>query len=340
MIELIAPAKNATVSLQTEAQKEFIEQGNRRERDEYKLLLPWYEKIKRDVDCSIPMPVSFSWREVEKDSDDAYYFLMVSESEDMKNPWTYITKDTDYDVYNLKVGKKYFWCVQKNGERSEISSFETLLTLPRWMKIDCISNVRDIGGYKVDGGRIREGLVFRGGEMERNLHLTPAGAEELFRLGIRTDLDLRTTGKSRYGSSEALGIKRINVPCGVNYDAVFREDKLTISKKFYRVFANPKNYPIYFHCAGGADRTGTFAFILGAFLGMSYDDLINEYELTSLSTYGIRMRYGDQFPLLMEKFMALEGDTLREKATTFLRDYAGLTDRQMENIYNILVEKE
>ena len=40
-----------------------------------------------------------------------------------------------------------------------------------------------------------------------------------------------------------------------------------------------------------------------------------------------------------EKFFSLPGETLREKAAYYLKKYASLTDRQIERIYTIMVEK-
>lgn len=52
----------------------------------------------------------------------------------------------------------------------------------------------------------------------------------------------------------------------------------TVAAPYLRVFANPDNYPIIFHCRGGADRTGSLAFILNALQGVSEADLIKDYE--------------------------------------------------------------
>ena len=38
---------------------------------------------------------------------------------------------------------------------------------------------------------------------------------------------------------------------------------------------------VYFHCHGGADRTGTLAFLLEALLGVSESDLSKDFELTT-----------------------------------------------------------
>lgn len=343
MLELLFPAKNSTVSLQTSAQKTFIGEEKRRAEMDGELTFRWYDLEKEGTDRTIPLPVTFSWKDNAENEEvnDAYYYLLVSENADMSKAWVFITKDFSYDVYNLKVNTTYFWCVQKNGKRSEIYSFNTLLTLPRCLKIDGISNVRDIGGYSVDKGKIRQGLVYRGGEFELHMQLSPDGANELCRLGIRTELDMRgeAEGKVDFTTAETLGLKRIFVP-SVPYQSVFEKDYQKCVIDFYKVFTKKNNYPIYFHCWGGADRTGTFAFILGAFLGMSLSDLIYEYEFTSLSFWGIRSRNYCNFREFLKQFMSLPGDTLHEKGETFLRKYARLTDKQIENIYKLLVQKD
>jgi len=55
--------------------------------------------------------------------------------------------------------------------------------------------------------------------------------------------------------------------------------KKAMSENF-RVFCDKENYPIYFHCAGGADRTGSLAYILMGVLGVSKHDVEVEWELT------------------------------------------------------------
>ena len=108
----------------------------------------------------------------------------------------------------------------------------------------------------------------------------------------------------------------------------------------FSAFTRPENYPIYFHCRGGADRTGSYAFILGALLGMSLDDLLLEYELTSLSIWGARLRKHRLFAPFLEAFMALEGETLSDKARTFMRNNAGLTDSEIDKISEILTQRD
>lgn len=342
MIELTFPGMGAEISLQTEEQKSFLADEEYRANMDGNLTYCWYKLEREGYDRTIPNPVSFRWQE-EADGKElpGYYFLMLSETEDMGNPLVYMTKETFFDVYNLKVGTKYYWCVQRNGRRSAVSSFSTRMELPRCIRLEDVSNVRDMGGYKTEGGRIRQGMVYRGSEFELHMHLTPAGAEEVRRLGLRTEIDMRGEARNQVDNTtvEPLGVTRTFIPCSP-YGEIFEKAERDAVRAFFKVFTSEKNYPIYYHCWGGADRTGTFAFILGAFLGMTTEDLIDEFEFTSLSIWGIRTRNHANFEGFMQLFNALPGNTNREKATAYLKKYAGLTDKQLEKMYTILVEPD
>ncbi|MBR5388667.1 MAG: tyrosine-protein phosphatase, partial [Clostridia bacterium] len=59
-------------------------------------------------------------------------------------------------------------------------------------------------------------------------------------------------------------------------------------KRIFYYLTDEKNYPIYVHCNAGADRTGTVAFLINGLLGVSFEDLTRDFELTS--TYSARWR--------------------------------------------------
>jgi hypothetical protein len=341
MIKLISPVNGQEISLQTEIQKQFFADELHRAQMDGALTFQWYDLKRQGEDHSAPAPVVFSWQESECGNEHAAYYLLVSEHADMRDAWYYVTEQTEHAVYNLKVNTVYYWCVQRNGKRSEIASFKTADTLPRCIKIDHISNVRDMGGYRVKGGRIRQGLLYRGGELELHMQLCDEGARELLRLGVRTELDMR--GEARwqvdFTTAEAIGIARIYVP-SVPYENVFDPTHAEQLHRFFEVLTERASYPVYFHCWGGADRGGTFAFVIGAALGMRYEDLIDEYEFTGLSIWGVRSRNYQGFQAFLKGFMDLPGMTLQEKARAFLMQYAGLTREQIAAIEEILVEKD
>jgi hypothetical protein len=325
-----------TVSLFTDTQRVFRSEEERRANLDGAVTFRWYALEDTGVEHSVPAPVRFVF---EDDEEGNHYIVLVSEWEDLREPHAVFTEEKEALLYNLKAGWRYYWCVQKDGVRSPVSSFVTAPDFPRCVKIDGVSNVRDFGGYYVDGGRIRQGLLYRGSEFEIHTHLSTEGANELRALGIRTDLDLRgeAKGKVLYPTSALFGMKYVLLPA-VPYGEVYKKEHKANTKRFFMLLAKKSAYPIYFHCWGGADRTGTLAFLLGAFLGMKKEDLIYEYEFTSLSRWGTRTRNHPPFMAFVEAFEAYEGATYPEKATAFLRDGLGLSEETLARIKEIFIE--
>ena len=53
--------------------------------------------------------------------------------------------------------------------------------------------------------------------------------------------------------------------------------------EIFDYFANADKQHVFFHCWGGADRTGVTGFLLNAICGVSYTDSIIDFELTTLT---------------------------------------------------------
>ena len=86
------------------------------------------------------------------------------------------------------------------------------------------------------------------------------------------------------------GVKLIHHPSSA-YNGIFKKspDELSSSgmktmAENFRVFCDEKNYPIYFHCIGGADRTGSLAYVLNGILGVDKHDLDVDWETTFYPT--------------------------------------------------------
>ena len=110
-------------------------------------------------------------------------------------------------------------------------------------------------------------------------------------LGIRTELDLRGGGKP---AIERTGLRWVNYPVSAycwSDDGIFTPEQMANYARIFELLADAEAYPIYFHCQGGGDRTGTLAFILGAALGVPEEDLLTDYELSTLSLSGERTRF-------------------------------------------------
>ena len=218
------------------------------------------------------------------------YTVRVADNPEMENAKTYVVSDTTLSIQNLMVDTCYYWTVDAGGEVSG-GVFYTENTL-RTLLIDGVTNTRDLGGWKtVDGVyRVKYNIAFRGAELEG---ITANGLAAAADLGIKTDVDLRGRGSN---TQSPLGT---NVQWWLSgeYGAAmyYNSEKTTISDltstyvqgtaNAVRAFADASNFPIYFHCTYGRDRTGTLALLLLGVLGVSEDQILRDYEITFLTSF-------------------------------------------------------
>jgi protein tyrosine/serine phosphatase len=93
--------------------------------------------------------------------------------------------------------------------------------------------------------------LYRGGQP------TPEGFQILKDRGVKTIINLRAEDNSEQTLVQKLGMKYIRIPV----DQVRPWSRIPESAiaKYFELVNNPQNYPIFFHCRRGADRTGIFA---------------------------------------------------------------------------------
>lgn len=326
MIRLLSPRNGETVFLLTEKQRRFRSQGCAGGLDWLNL------QCSEGEDCSLPVKVEFIW-----EGGNGEYLFELSENVEFHGARMIRTNEKNVRVGNLKMNQQYFWRV----DGAEACSFRTEDAAPRWIEVDGISNVRDIGAWRTkDGGRIRQGMVYRGGELDVHMTVTERGMKTLREeLGIRTDLDIRAEAVGRISESPMGADVNFQLIPVVAYGEFFSEEQKEACRRVFSLFADETNYPIYFHCWGGADRTGTIAIVLQALLGADEEDVLTDYELTSLSIWGERSRTSEWFPPLIEALdrFGSEGDDINRKAENFLL-WCGVTEEQIRSIRRILRE--
>ncbi len=308
----------------------------------------WYQRDTKPFrayrfDKPLPVTLEFALAELADGATLTEATVLLSENENMTNAVAYTTSTTTIDLYNLKTDTAYYWQVTAllsdgSTATSEIGCFFTADT-PRLLYIDGLYNVRDIGGWEgLDGERIRQGLVYRGTQLdglhnEPDFMLTEEGATALALLKIKTDLDMRG---DKLADSPIEGAVRKNFAPG-SYGSAFGSGKY-IYGQMLKEFANPDNYPMYVHCTYGADRTGTLFYILEALLGVSEENLLREYELTGL-VLGSVSREPILRPDLHKVFDGLNaysGETLAERAEAYCLD-VGLTQDEIDTIREIFL---
>jgi protein-tyrosine phosphatase len=182
--------------------------------------------------------------------------------------------------------------------------------LPRSIMLEGASNVRDLGGYVVEGGgRVRFGLVYRSASLAG---LTPRARQDLAALGLRTIVDLRGTKEAASWPTPDLdGVTCLALPIEPSVGASLRdlaatgrttgEDAMGIMRRAYVAYVtdcaaqyrgllarllDDDGPPLLFHCSAGKDRTGFGAALLLRLLGVSMDDVRNDYLATNRLWHG------------------------------------------------------
>lgn len=229
-------------------------------------------------------------------------------------------------AYNLLLGTGYSYrSLDAAGEQiGSLGSFITEAQAPRNLDIGGVTNARDLGGWQTADGRIRQGMLFRtakyNADESSDLLITEEGIETMTKsLGIRTEIDLRMVEDNESG-----GITASPLGEGVNYIAFPMQSGgniLTLNKDrfaaLFALFADEANYPIAFHCSIGTDRTGAVAFLIGALLGMSEEDLSRDYLFSNFGEIG-GMRTASAVKNYLQTIKAASGNTLAEKARNYL----------------------
>ena len=274
---------------------------------------------------------------------------------------TFSTIEREYNVLgsedsiifdNPYTGVDYYWQViaTKNDNSlvySDIFNF-SVANLPRTLLIEGVSNTRDLGGnVGLSGKRMKEGLIYRGMGLEA---ITSDGEDEFKNeLGIKTELDLRNPGE---GTENYLNLNSYyHYPAPLDYYSnsgsnwgIEWTGEGTLLPSFgnaIKVLANKNNYPVYFHCSVGRDRTGWMGLCLNFLCGVSEEVALKEFCLSLFSTSGAYLKgsteFYSRFKRIRDYLYTFEGNNLSEKTENYLVTMTGVTHDECENVRKILL---
>ncbi len=127
------------------------------------------------------------------------------------------------------------------------------------------------------------------------------------------------------------------------YSGMFHRSGMKTMAENFRVFCDRKNYPIFFHCIGGADRTGSLAYVLNGVLGVGKEDLERDWESTFYNEGDIpgvedpkHGRGTQHFDAGFSKY-GQPGDILQRRIELYLLD-CGVTEEEIERFRSIMTE--
>ncbi|MBQ7248040.1 MAG: tyrosine-protein phosphatase [Lachnospiraceae bacterium] len=247
-------------------------------------------------------------------------------------------------------GKTYYWFVSDGSSASAVDSFTAVNAPVRYISSGSVINMRDLGGQmNADGGKVRYGLVYRGAAMDEfTSHIDDASRGVFNYLGMKSEIELRGGMNHDYTGWDDNN-PNVNYIVGAAYQEIFSlsDTQKAQYKAAFENMADESNYPFYFHCSAGADRTGTFAYLLYGLMGIPYEDIRPEYELTSFSAIGLRAAsiYSGQLSMDGTHARMLESygggsDDLQAAVRKFLTEYVGVGSDTLDAIVNILLEAD
>ena len=178
----------------------------------------------------------------------------------------------------------------------------------RLVALEGALNWRDLGGYRAADGRVTKwDRIYRSDGLDQ---LTDADLDVIAELGIKLVIDFRVDREvdehpSRLadhpdlrcqrlpiGGDEVEGRSILDVIRAGDLRAYTIEEMAGTYERLLEQFAttfgevvahaaDPANHPMVFHCTAGKDRTGLMAMLLLGAVGVSDDDIVTDYELTT-----------------------------------------------------------
>jgi len=163
----------------------------------------------------------------------------------------------------------------------------------RWVRLNSTANTRDAGGYPVSGfSRVRWGRIYRS---DRLLLADENDVAKLKSLGIRMIVDLRSIPEVEQApdpESLRTAMRYLYFPIDLRAFPTIQEVYLDIITTYssaiagvFRALADPQNLPLLYHCAAGKDRTGIVTALIHRLLGVSREDIVQDYLLSNEAGY-------------------------------------------------------
>ncbi|MDO5297102.1 MAG: tyrosine-protein phosphatase [bacterium] len=155
----------------------------------------------------------------------------------------------------------------------------------RKIKFQSTRNARDLGGLPTRNGYIKDAMIYRSGAF---CYATAEDVAKLGSLGLNTIIDLRTKreiekkeGPDRLPSGSE--IVTLHLPMAFKGDTKigryysYALDNDESVGGFFHALANPKSYPLLYHCSAGKDRTGVLTALLLELLGTPRPIIMEDY---------------------------------------------------------------
>ena len=300
-----------------------------------------------------PLSVTVSWNYTAPAGRNVTnYNLVFGQKADLSDayqvPNAFTTNSASFP--NAYLGTNYFKVIANlddgSKEASQIKTFKVVDQAPRNLDVGNMPNCRDMGGRTTTaGGKIRQGLIYRtSGSKFNNTTPSDATAKAVLTdlLRVRTEINVANSTTNNVNLS---GVTVQN--CYMAYGAVPYSNLARNSvrvRQVMNILSDESNYPVFYHCRIGTDRTGITGVMINGLLGVSFNETIQDYGFSNFSPID-NQRYpgkpndtnGDDIKKYIDEILALPGSTFQEKTYLALR-LIGVPASQLDHIIDIMTE--
>lgn len=284
-------------------------------------------------------------------------FAIISKDETFTTTRRLTPADGVFTMWNATPGDTLYYRVM-NADGTAVIQEGTLIASGqvRMIYAPSVNNIRDMGGWPVEGGgHMRYGVLYRGAKLHdaTNNYLSKEDSIRLRELNIKCEFDLR-------GSTEAGGGNTAN-----NYSRLGKDvDYRIVPHGMYAYVSAVASYPQYFrygwnqirehvlngdptflHCSHGCDRMGTWAMVIDGLMGVSENNLNLDYELSAFAPRSGLWRYRNMqqtipdydFGATIGYIKSLPGETLRDKFEYFVVEKCRIPKADVDAMREVLI---
>ena len=275
------------------------------------------------------------------------YSVTYGQKSDLSDGYTITVTSKSANMINPYLGRNYFRITANHTdgskEQSAIRTFDVDETCPRNLAIGGMTNCRDMGGRVTeDGGRIKQGLIYRtsGFKFDYSTQITEDGKTEMLQhLKVKTEVNVAD------GTSYNLKLTGTNVvDLKMDYSGGqhhFSRNAESV-KQFFNLLADSNNYPVYFHCRIGTDRTGLCANLLYGLLGVPLNQIYQDYLFSNFGKIGEKRYIGtkagaDNIQNYMNQIDAMCGQSFKNRTYNMLLAI-GVSKTTLDTVISNLTE--
>lgn len=275
------------------------------------------------------LPVNLSWNySAPSGKTVSNYSFISGQKEDLSDGYEIKTSSKSVAYYNPYLGRNYYKLVANfsdgQKESTAVRFFDVDTTYPRNLAIGGMTNCRDMGGRVLeDGGKMKQGLVYRtsGYKYDYSTTITEEGKKEMLQhLKVKTEVNVAdSTNYNLKLSGTTIKEFKMDYSGGSHH---FSRNAESV-KNFFNLLGDSNNYPVYFHCRIGTDRTGLCAILLSGLLGVSLNEIYQDYLFSNFGKIGGKRYIGpkagvDNIQNYISDIQNMSGKTFKNKVYNML----------------------